>query len=132
MWVQLHSKRVQTSLGEVFFQTLQSQLIGNIAIVILICLPGSQNQPIVEPVPEKEASQRIDKKPDTKQAIPFSNPERGAKRPQKVGVCRRHQQARKEMRQNSSAKLFAGNGDLPVHPKNERCDNTPGPPERQR
>jgi hypothetical protein len=36
------------------------------------------------------------------------------------------------MRQNSSGKLLAGNGDPPVRPKNERCDYTPGPPKRKR
>src|SRR5215510_12040467 len=74
MWIQLHSKRVQTSLGEVLFQTLQTQFSGNIVIVIVICLPASQNQPIDEPVPEKHASQRIDKKADTRPAIPLNNP----------------------------------------------------------
>src|SRR5215470_3300779 len=131
MRIQLHSKRVQTSLGKVFFQTLQTQLTGYIVIVIAICLPGSQNQPIVEPVPEKQASQRIDKNPNARQAIPFSNPKRGAKRPQKINVHGRHQQARKEMRQNSPGKLLVGSGNLPVNPKNERCEQTPRPPQRK-
>src|SRR5215472_9310509 len=36
------------------------------------------------------------------------------------------------MRQNSSGKLLAGNGDLLVRAKNDRCDHTPGPPYRKR
>src|SRR5277367_2358119 len=122
MRLQLHSKRVQTSLGEVPFQPLQAQLTGNIVLVIVMCLPGSQNQPIDEPVPEKHASQRIGKNPDTSKAAPFIHPEGGANCPQKINVHRRHQQAGKQMRENSSGKLLAGIGDLPVHPKDERCD----------
>ena len=36
------------------------------------------------------------------------------------------------MRQNSPGELLIGDWDLPVRPKNERCDDTPGPPERER
>src|SRR5882757_4132567 len=132
MRLQLHSKRVQASLGEVSFQTLQTQLTGNIAIVVMMCLPGPQNQPIDEPVPQKQASQRIDENLATKQAIPFTNPDRGTDSSQDINVHRRHQQAWKEMRQNSPTKLLARNGDLPVYPKNQRRDHTPGPPQRER
>src|SRR5437660_853609 len=126
MRIQLHSKRVQASLGKVFFQTLQTQLTGNIVIVIAICLPGSQNQPIDEPVPKKQASQRIDKNSDTRQAIPFSNPERGAKHPQKINVHRRHQQARKEMRQNSSGKLSSSSAMLRLGSARSEAGHTRG------
>ncbi len=36
------------------------------------------------------------------------------------------------MRQNSSGKLLVGNRNLPVNPKNERGEQTPGPPQRKR
>src|SRR5262249_15827575 len=69
MRIQLHSKRVQTRLGQVLFQALQAQLTGNKVIVIAMRLPGSENQPINEPVPEKHALQRGGKEPDVEQAI---------------------------------------------------------------
>src|SRR5215467_11146984 len=131
MWIQLHSKPVQTSLGETFFQTLQTQLTSNIVIVIPICSPGSQNQPIGDPVPEKHALQGIDKDPDIEQAMPFTNAEHGAKARQNINVQRRDQKARKEMPQNSPGKFLAGNGDVPVHPKYERREQAPGPPYRK-
>jgi len=46
MRIELHPKRRSDELGEAFFQTLQTQLTGNIVIVIAIRLGGSQDQPI--------------------------------------------------------------------------------------
>src|ERR1041384_4026446 len=114
MRIQLHSKRVQTSLREVFLQTLQTHLSGNIVIVIVICLPGAQNQPIDEPVPEKHAPQRLDKKPDSSQAIPFTNSERGAYRPQEINIHSRHKRARKKRPQTPPPRLLAERGVLPL------------------
>jgi hypothetical protein len=74
----------------------------------------------------------MDKKADTYQATPFTDAEDSANHPQKINVHTDHQQARKEMRQNSSGKLLAGNGNLPIHRKNQRCDYTPRPPKRKR
>src|SRR3954447_10704653 len=75
MRIQLHPKRIQTSLGEAFFQALKTQLTGKVVIVVAVCLPGPQDQPVYKPVPKKQASQRVEEKPDTEHAIPFSNPE---------------------------------------------------------
>src|SRR5580698_10513227 len=86
MRIELHSERVKTSLGEVHFETLETQHSGNIVIVIAICLPGSQNQPVDEPVPEKHALQRINQKPDARQPTPLTHPERGANCLQKIDV----------------------------------------------
>src|SRR3954447_20738248 len=131
MRIQLHSKRVQTSLREAFLQAFEPQLTRKVVIVITIRLPRAQYEPVNEPVPEKQSSQRIEKNPDTKHATPFVTTEGGTHRSQKVNVYTRRQQARKKMRQKSSGKLLAGNRDLPVRPKDERCDDAPGPPERQ-
>ena len=67
-------------------QTLETQLTDDVVFVIAIGLPGSEDQPVVEPVPEKHASQRSDEHSDTRQAIPFNKPERGANRTQKVNI----------------------------------------------
>src|SRR3954452_3088633 len=86
MRIQLHSKRVQTSITEAFLQALEAQLTGKVMIVIAICLPSSQDQPIVEPVPEKQALQRIEEKLDAEHALPIIDPERGANCPQQVNA----------------------------------------------
>src|SRR5579883_504659 len=132
MRIQLHSKRIQTSLGEVFFQTLEAQLGGKVAIVIAICLPRSEDQPVNEPVPDEHSSQRIEKKTETKQAVPLADPECGANCSQEIDVHGRHQQAREEMGQNSPGELSGGNGNPPVGPKNERRGYTPRPPQSER
>src|SRR4051794_18989679 len=94
-----------------FFQALKTQLTGKVVIVVAVCLPSPQDQPVYEPVPKEQASRRVEEKPDTEHAIPFSKPERGANRPQNINVHRGHEQARKKMRQDASGKLFDGNRD---------------------
>src|SRR5215469_7566189 len=132
MRIQLHSQCVQTRLGEVSFKALQTQLTSNVAIVVLIRLPGSQNQPIIEPVPEKHVLERAKEKRDARKAIPSNESERRTNRSQKINVHRCQKQAWKKMRKHPSGEVLPGDGNQPVRPNDEGCNQSPGPPYRQR
>src|SRR5215831_15884747 len=62
MRVQLHAQRVQASFRELPLESFAGKLARKIAPIVLISLPGADNDPINEPVPQEHAAQCIRKR----------------------------------------------------------------------
>ena len=132
MRIELHPQGIQTSLGELAFQPRHPQLARQIAFVILVHLPGAGDQPVDEPAPQEHAAKRHEKRLRVVDRGPPLEAHERQHRGEDIDVGRGDGKAEQTVEQDPAGELLLGRWQPAIDGDDERRDEPPGPPLRER
>ena len=132
MRIELQPQVVEPRLREPALETLPAQLAGHEALVVVEREPAAEDHPVDQPAPQVHAAQRIGDQLRGENCGPGDEVHRRAQRGPDVHIEHGEGEAEPDVRAQPTGQLAIREGQAPIRGDDERRDQPPRPPLRER